>query len=541
MVGVFLVEDEYVVREGVKKSIDWKGHGMEMLGEANDGEIAFPQICKSKPDIVITDIKMPFMDGLELARLVKNEFPNIKIIILSGYGEFNYAKTAIELGVTDYLLKPITPDKLLEAVMKVAELVQKDRNSKANFIKFQNEMKENEDLARSSFFNDLISYKMNFEEIMLNAKKRKLDFSYSYYKVVLYSVTSVSTTNEITEYQNNIVYYHEKLLALVSKFINIDIFVRGVEGYAFLVKGKNEEEIAETTRGFIDIIIDLTKEDGALCYFGAVGSVVQRVKEIGESFMEARRVFSYRYLGWKNRIINYNETIDTVLQENKIPDIRSINLEKMDRDTVKNFLRNGIASETENFMKEYLNLLGDENLNSLMLRQYISMDVYISTATFLSKLGYDDQILSEKIGDVRNLYAQINTVHQMKEYLSLFLKHAIELRDTNAKKKYGKMIDDACIYIEAHYMEENISLNSVAESVNISPNYFSTIFSQETKFTFIEYLTKIRMNKACELLRCTDKKSSEIAYAIGYRDAHYFSYLFHKLEGFSPREYRENI
>src|SRR5574344_931344 len=132
MVGVFLVEDEYVVREGVKKSIDWHGNGMELLGEANDGELAFPQICKLKPEIVITDIRMPFMDGLELSRLVKKELPETKIIILSGYGDFNYAKKAIELGITDYLLKPITPDSLLEAVSKVAQLVQKDREKEEN-------------------------------------------------------------------------------------------------------------------------------------------------------------------------------------------------------------------------------------------------------------------------------------------------------------------------------------------------------------------------------------------------------------------------
>jgi two-component system response regulator YesN len=116
MLKVFLVEDEIVMREGIKNNIEWEREGYQFAGEASDGELAFPMIKEIKPDILITDIKMPFMDGLELSRLVKKELPNIKIIILSGYDEFEYAKEAIKIGVTDYLLKPMSGAKLLEAV-----------------------------------------------------------------------------------------------------------------------------------------------------------------------------------------------------------------------------------------------------------------------------------------------------------------------------------------------------------------------------------------------------------------------------------------
>ena len=119
MIKVFLVEDEIVMRNGIKNNIPWEKEGLEFAGEASDGELAYPLIRKVQPDILITDIRMPFMDGLELSELVKKEFPRIKIIILSGYNEFDYAKQAIHIGVTDYLLKPITAAKLLEAVKKV--------------------------------------------------------------------------------------------------------------------------------------------------------------------------------------------------------------------------------------------------------------------------------------------------------------------------------------------------------------------------------------------------------------------------------------
>ena len=108
MLKVFLAEDEIVMREGIKNNIDWQGEGFEFVGDAGDGELAYPIIQKTRPDILITDIKMPFMDGLELSRLVKHELPETKIILLSGYDEFQYAKEAIDIGITDYLVKPVT-------------------------------------------------------------------------------------------------------------------------------------------------------------------------------------------------------------------------------------------------------------------------------------------------------------------------------------------------------------------------------------------------------------------------------------------------
>lgn len=121
MLKIFLAEDEIVMREGIRNNIAWQEEGFEFVGEASDGELAYPMIQKLKPDILITDIRMPFMDGLELSRIVKQELPDTSILILSGYGEFDYAKEAISIGVEDYLLKPVTSAQLLEAIRRIAE------------------------------------------------------------------------------------------------------------------------------------------------------------------------------------------------------------------------------------------------------------------------------------------------------------------------------------------------------------------------------------------------------------------------------------
>ena len=126
VIKIFLAEDEAIIRRGIRDSIDWEANGLEFVGEAGDGEYAYPLILKTEPDILLTDVKMPFMDGLELSRLVKKSLPNIKIIILSGYNEFDYAKEAIKIGISDYLLKPITSASLVDALKRVAETIREE-------------------------------------------------------------------------------------------------------------------------------------------------------------------------------------------------------------------------------------------------------------------------------------------------------------------------------------------------------------------------------------------------------------------------------
>ena len=126
-ISVFLVEDEFVIREGIRKNIDWASQGLDFVGDAADGELAWAQIREKKPDIVITDIRMPFMDGLELSRLIKEELPQTEILVLSGHEEFEYAKECIRIGVSEYLLKPISREDLLARVKVTADKLREKR------------------------------------------------------------------------------------------------------------------------------------------------------------------------------------------------------------------------------------------------------------------------------------------------------------------------------------------------------------------------------------------------------------------------------
>lgn len=393
MVSLFLVEDEIVMRDGIKKHIEWEKEGIEFVGEASDGELAYPLIMDKKPDIVLTDIKMPFMDGLQLSALVREKLPDTKIIILSGYDEFSYAREAIRLGVTEYLLKPVSPVSLLDSIRKVRDSVIEDKQKR------QNEQ----------------TRKAEFEE-----KERE----------------ALKMFSELTKH------FMEK----------------PADG------GNNNE-------AFVDMDIS----------------------EMGGS------------AGGKN---------------------------------LDEFLRTGSINDTGKAIDDIFESIGEKNAKSMFFLNYTTTDMYIIMVRFLKELSVDPLEMTEACGDINDVIKNEHTIEGAKRFLKGCLDFVMEKRDSVSVKKYGKVLSDAKLYIEEHYSDEDISLNSIADNLGISPNHFSAIFSQEMGITFIEYLINKRMDKAKELLMTTDMKTFEVAYAVGYKDPSYFSATFKKTQGMTVRDYR---
>ena len=209
MLKIFLAEDEYVVREGIKNNIDWKAHGYDFVGDASDGELALPMIQKLKPDIVITDIKMPFMDGLELSRLIKKEFPWMEIIILSGYAEFDYAREAIAIGVAHYLNKPISGDELIAELDKQAKKVEEKKQERQLKEKYAREMAENSIREKTGLFKKLVEGNSSAGEIIELADKLSMDISAGAYNIFLFK--AISTHHGEDEYSGSVVKIYKKL------------------------------------------------------------------------------------------------------------------------------------------------------------------------------------------------------------------------------------------------------------------------------------------------------------------------------------------
>lgn len=536
MIKVFLVEDEAIIRRGIRNNIPWEKEGFQFVGEASDGELAYPMIKKAKPDIVITDIKMPFMDGLELASIIRKEMPDTKIIILSGYNEFEYAKTAISIGVTDYQLKPISSEKLLETIKRVADIIREEQAQKMLLEEYKKDNQEGMELEKAKLFYALADNSLSTAEILEWGRQLGLDLTASYYTVILLKIISSAEENT---YQEQVVEAERKSEAFLKEQECIYYFKRWGEGWFLLVRSEDEEEFSELLQGLKEYFAQLIPDESdGLCYFGGIGHTVQRLGDVRQSFLSANRAFTARFFADLNQIITEDELKRHEAKKQGADDLKDINISNIDRRLLEDFLKMGDIEEAPVFLDAYFDKIGVGSYSSLMFRQYLMVDMYFCVSKFLEDLGGSSQKFMEKFGDVEEIKMRIHSTDRVREYMQEIFTEALEMRDSLSRDKYSRLLKDAQYYAEQNYTNNEISLNMVASHVGISPSYFSTIFRQETGSTFIEYLTGLRMEKAKELLRCTNKKTAEIAYDVGYKDSHYFSYIFKKTQGLTPKEYR---
>lgn len=535
-IKVFLVEDETVIRRGIKNSIDWEKEGYIFCGEASDGELAYPMIIKEKPDILITDIRMPFMDGLELCKLVKKELPNIKILILSGYDEFDYAKEAIRLGVTEYLLKPISSGKLLEALNGVSESIRREKEDKDLVRKYMEEMRENTEHEKQKFFEQMIAGNLSMADALETGKKYEMNLSAGMYNLLLFRFTLGEENRKSGELLGEAEYAIEKLTERLEYVFE---FQRGVEGWAFLLMADNEEQMSERVKELSKDLEEIMKNYSTIAYFGGIGQPVARLRELEESFREAERALAARFTMELNRIISV-EDIRMAQNVDTLDDIEITSFGEIEktRTMLEKFLNNGAEDEIDEFVDVYINELPEENLKSVLMRQYIIMDAYIVMMSFCEKIEGIEGEMQAQSEELKNSMKTIQTLEEIKNYIRMLLKKIIGVRDTISGRRYSDIIEIAKDQIRKTYMSDEISLNTIAAEVGMSPSYFSSIFSKEMGKTFVEYLTEIRMDRAKELLMCSSMKTSEIGYEVGYKDPHYFSYIFKKTQNCTPKEFR---
>ena len=543
MLKIFLAEDEVVVRQTIKRMIPWEELGFELVGEAADGEMALPLLIRQQPDLLITDIKMPFMDGLTLARLAKKEIPGLKVVILSGYDDFNYAKQAIGIGVEDYLLKPITKNALIERLSEIRSRYEHEKTQKEYYEKFQREMQAYEKNSSRDFFEALVGGSMDMMEVYKRAEKLGLDIVAEAYNVLIFTMNcDEDFSGQRDEYSS----WEAESLELLENFFaghsSAMLFRSNIFSYGVLLKGQRET-IEENTRACVDEIRKiLSRQDGRREWFLAVGQSVERLSQIQKSYHTASRAFSQRYL-YDENILYYDEmeTMEHPGGQAETEDnayLQKVDVNALNPAILQKFLSNGLQEETENFVKDYFYAIGQEPMESLVFRNYVILNVRFSVISFIKGLGCDTNEMES--ADTEEVLAEGGkNMESAIAYAKKMISQAIEIRDQNSGNKNRSILKTAVDFIDSHYMDEEISLNTVANVANVSSNHFSALFSQNMGQTFIEYLTTLRMNKAKELLRCTGMRSSEIAGEIGYKDAHYFSYLFKKTQGMTPSDYRK--
>ncbi|MBA4493345.1 response regulator [Paenactinomyces guangxiensis] len=524
MYKVLIVDDDRIIRKGLSASIPWEDHGYQVVGEAGDGETGLQMIEEIRPHIVISDIKMPFMDGLEMARLIKENYPEIKVILLTGYEDFNYAKEAIGIKAFDYILKPVESAVLLEKVSLAATEWEQER-------KVEKKMREAMPFLRQRFLKKLIHGRCQEDEIRKELGFLGLELNGPYFAVFLVKVD---------DYHGDLM--EKEILKFSVYNICEEILVKERKGIVFdsdrdeLVLIYSHQEEAETAnRDIYDLaeqIRESVKRYLKTTLTIAMGRVFKDLSGISLSYEEARSAIEFRHLIGKDQVFSI---ADTGLPRH------NASLQGMD-------IENELVMKVKLGLKQEVLTLMEEWEGQLLQQKYISLHQVRLMAIQMVVLLFREAGMWAKEWEEKNrqeLVSHYNVINELQTIQEIIKKVTLISLDivshVNARRESQKhsAIKKAVKCIEENYAKEGLSLQDVAKEVHISPTYLSILFKQEKNINFSEFLLETRMKKAMELLRNQDLKAYEVAERVGYNNPQYFSVSFKKYTGYSPLEFKK--
>lgn len=531
MYKLLIVEDEAEVRNGIRNNIDWGIMGFEVIAEAGNGREALDIIENSKPDVVITDITMPIMDGLELSYILKEEYPTIRTIILTGYDDFKFAQRAIKYGVSDYLLKPVLPEDLSKLMLRIKNEIDSEIAEKEDIQKLRLYYQQSIPIIKDKFLTLLISTEIENDEIENKKASLKLDLDGEGFTAAAASINSETTGNwgnddyELLKFAIlNIaqektkkrsmgeVFFHANNLVFILKFDKYDVKSNYHSAYTLL------EEIRQSVEKYLKITITLGN-----------GNICNTLQKINESYKSAVTALDYKLIIGDNRVI-YIGDIEPQATYNLIyDDIKERNL--------INSIKFGTKKDVLKAVEALFHEIGVYTVSLKECQLYL-LEILASVA----KLSRSFQLDTDDIIKIdHNLFIEIfsfNTIYDIKNRIKEICLNVMEGIHSKRKTNTEKIMEQAKSYIDKNYGDYDLTIQKISNYLHISPSYFSMIFKKEAGETFLNYLIGIRIKAAKELMQNPDLKIFEIAERVGYPDLNYFSYFFKKNTGLSPREYR---
>lgn len=508
--SVMIVDDEYLAREGMKKTIQWEQYGCEICGEACNGQEGIDNAKKLWPDIVITDIKMPIIDGLKMIQEIQKFLPYTKYIVITGYDEFEYARGAIKLNAVDFILKPIEEKELISAIVKTVENI--------NII--NKELSE----KKEKFILSVFKGKITEENIILNDANK---YGIRCGKVYVILVENEQYESLIEKREIKKLYYTNICIRkMFEENLNHIVFITDIE----------EKEIIILYNGNFNLNVNqlkliqrrLLKESGLCTTIGI--SNCKSISKAYSAFLEAEvSVRNKLYMG-KGSIILYNDTATAKADIKKL-----LSIEK------KNLFSKMQALDMPNIDKQlkyiYFDVFNKNKILENDVKQF-TIEVILNVAHIISGYSMDLEIIAGENFNVYESVAKLNTINEIYNLVKGIISVALNsVKEINILASESG-IKDAVEYVKLHY-HEDISLKDVANSVYLSESYLSRGIKKLLGINFVEYLTKLRVEKAMEYMKDPNIKVTDIAQKVGYSDYRYFTHIFKKQTGYTPSKWRQ--
>ena len=526
MYTVLLADDEEEAIKVIVKKIDWEALGFSVIGSADNGVKALEMVEESQPDVLVTDIKMPYMDGMELSDRVKTAFPATKILLFTGFDEFEYAKEAIHLEVEEYILKPVNSVELTEVFRQLKIKLDQEISEKRNVETLQKHYLESLPLLQADFYSALMEGRIRGDEI----DRYLADYQISLEGPLFCCLVIHTSSRQALESIDPLLLstsVREQAIERLGERWQVKSFPY-LGNTVFIAQLKSENEVSELTDECDRFCKYARRMVGASVTVG-IGPVCRTVMELPQSYSSAREAVSYRAIYGASRAINMKEIVPQDMATSSFSDEEELS-------SLFRTIRIGGEEEVREAVSRYLTSITSQYRS--MQHHHIGIMELIS-ALYRFALN-NDIVLEDKIGDVEKMYGSLLDLEPeaLEKWLldiSLFFREQmIHARSRSTRS----LIARAQEYVGSNYADEELSLDKICAALGVSNSYFSAMFKKETGESFVAYLTDHRMERASRLLIETNEKSYMIARQVGYTDPNYFSYVFKRRFGVSPSKYR---
>ncbi|MDO4633641.1 MAG: response regulator [Eubacteriales bacterium] len=534
MYRVMLVDDEILVREAMREHVDWEGLGFELVKDCQNGKEAMDYLEQHSVHVVMTDINMPFVDGMELSKYLYENFPDVEIIIFSGFSEFEYAKKAIQYQVSEYLLKPITASELSVVLQRIHGKLDERFRKEQKITKLQQTSREynkNAGVIRSRALNDLVLCVRDPKESLKELTAMGIELKGEYFRLAILDFDIYSELYE-PDFEKK---QESALMAFAAMNIGTEILNEaGSRSLAYqntehrihwIFCGDQRHRFEETTAELCEKIQEKIMQHLGMKVSVGIGVIVQSPEELYQSEKSAKRALQLRYTLGGGRVINMEHL--TLNQETFL-------------ETKIQKLLDGVRRQQEQTVRTLLQAVRQELMRACVEKEqayYLLTQLVRQLGEIREKAGIEEQVIQseqrrimQQISQRRTLNQAVDTVY---DYAVKIMQEMSDANDSRGKRMALVALD----YIEKNYHDPGMNLNEVCSYLAMSTSHFSTLFKEATGETFMEALTRIRMQKAKELLLNTKMKNYEIADRVGFSDPHYFSIAFKKMTGMSPTEY----
>ncbi|WP_199619724.1 response regulator transcription factor [Paenibacillus alkalitolerans] len=533
MYKLLIADDEALVREAIKEQMKWAELGFECVADCEDGAVALEKVEQLRPDVVLTDICMPFMDGLDLTREISLKYPNTKVIILTGFDDFEYAQQAVKLKACDFVLKPVTASELSKVFAKVKEEMDQEFKTKKDFDLLRRQLNESLPLLKERFLERMVTSPVAKAEMDERFEFFGIEWAGPYFVELAVDIDDFAMDGQApTEKSKELLRFAVYNIAqeIAAELKGAVVFRTREEKVLALLSGANPEQLIDTAYGIGERLSQAVASYLPLTVSVGIGHCCHTLDNIVHAHQSALSALDYRFLLGKNEVIS----ITDMERRQKSAPLPAVEWEKQ--------LSTKVKTGTEHEIKELI-----ERIFAALRENYYTMEtctIYIQrlVLTLMHTVNELDGDVSAVFGPGTNPLTDVNkylTLDEIERWMQDVCRRAVRTVMSVREHFSTDQVAKAQEYVKQNFQDAELSLKTVCKHVSMSTSYFSTLFKSHTGKTFIEYVTQVRMEKAKELLKLTQLKSYEIAYQVGFNDPHYFSLTFKKYTGDTPTEFRQ--